>query len=94
MQISKSLLGNGKPLLRDLNESPNLGQRTRPRNNQQQQKKEKENLWIRGFAVHAHHRMKIKEIEKTDRYVFFARELKKKTIAHEGEGDTNYNWCT
>ena len=39
--------------------------------------------------------MKIKESEKRDKYLDLARKLKKKkTIADDGEGDTNWNWCT
>ncbi len=29
-----------------------------------------------------------------DKYLNFARELKKKTMEHEGDGDTSCNWCT
>ena len=40
------------------------------------------------FAVHADHEVKIKEIEKNDKYLDLGRELK--TMEHEGDGDTNY----
>ena len=43
------------------------------------------------FAVPADHRVKLKEIEKKDKYLDHARELKE-TIEHEHDGDTNYNW--
>ncbi len=46
-----------------------------------------------GFAFPADHRIKFKEIEKRDKYLDIARELKK-TMEHEGDGDTNGYWCT
>ena len=54
---------------------PNLGQKTRPYNNQQQQKKRL--CKIVDFAVPADHRIKLKECEKKDKYLDLARELKK-----------------
>ena len=54
--------------------SPNLGQKTRL-NNQQQQKKG--TCKIADFAVVADHRIKLKECEKKDKYLDLARELKK-----------------
>ena len=33
------------------------------------------------------------ESEKKDKYVDLARELKKKTMEHEGDGDTSCKWC-
>ena len=56
----------------NINRSPNLGQTTRPSNNQQ----EKEN-WTVDFAVPADHRIKLKESEKRDKYLNLARKLKK-----------------
>ena len=56
--------------------SPNLGQKTRLYNNQQQQKK-KRICKIIDFAVPADHRIKLKECEKKDKYLDLARELKK-----------------
>ena len=44
------------------------------------------------FAVAADHRVKIKESEKRDKYSDLARKLKKKTVEHEGDDDTNCNW--
>ena len=35
----------------------------------------------------------MKESEKKDKYVDFARELKK-TVEHESDGDINCNWCS
>ena len=57
--------------------SPNLGQKTRPYNNQQQQKKKERICKIVDFAVPADHRIKLKECEKKDKYLDLARELKK-----------------
>ena len=56
------------------NESPNVGQTTRPHNNQQQKKK---TCKIVDFAVSADHRVKLKESEKKEKYLDLARELKK-----------------
>ena len=56
------------------NRSPNLGQKTRPYNNQQK----KRTCKIVEFAVPADHRIKLKESEKKDKYLDFVRELKKK----------------
>ena len=55
--------------------SLNLVQKTRPYNNQQQQKKRISK--IVNFAVPAVHRIKVKESEKKDKYLDLARELKK-----------------
>ena len=54
------------------NGSPNLGQKTRPYNNQQ-----KKICKTADFAVPADHRIKLKECEKRDKYLDLARELKK-----------------
>ena len=59
--------------LLNTNGSPNVGQRTRPYNNQQN----KDNLQIVDFDVPADHRIKLKECEKRDKYLEIARELKK-----------------
>ena len=40
------------------------------------------------FAVPADHRIKLKEVEKKDKYLDLARELKK-TMEHEGDNYTN-----
>ena len=53
--------------------SPNLGQKTRPYNNQQK----KRTCKIVDFAVLADQRIKLKESEKEDKYLDLARELKK-----------------
>ena len=45
------------------------------------------------FAVLADHRVKLKENEKKDKYLDFAKELKK-TMEHESNIYTNYNWCS
>ena len=54
--------------------SPNLVQKTRPYNNQQQKKR---TCKIVDFAVPADHRIKLTECEKKDKYLDIARELKK-----------------
>ena len=56
------------------NGSPNLGQKTRPYNNQQKKKKICKFI---DFAVPADYRIKLKECEKSDKYLDLARELKK-----------------
>ena len=53
--------------------SPNLGQKTRPYNNQQKKRICK----IVDFAVPADHKIKLNECEKKDEYIDLARELKK-----------------
>ena len=75
--------------LRHTDGSPNLGQKTRLNNNQQK----KRTCKIVNFAVPADHRIKLKECEKTDKYLDLARELKKKTVEHAGDYYTNCNWC-
>ena len=45
------------------------------------------------FVVTVDDRIELKESEKRDEYVDFARELKK-TMEHEVDGDTSSNWCT
>ena len=57
----------------DTNRSPNLGQTTRPYDNQQK----KRTCRIVVFAVPADHRVKLNESEKKDKYLELARELKK-----------------
>ena len=57
------------------NGSPNLGQKTRPYNNQQKKKKKKI-CKIVDFAVPVDYRIKLKEYEKRDKYLDLARELK------------------
>ena len=42
------------------------------------------------FAVLTNLTVKIKESEKIDKYLHFARELKK-AVKHAGDGDTNFN---
>ena len=83
----------------DKNRSPNLGQTTRPCNNQQQKEKKKMNkerkkrTWrIVDFAVLADSRVKLKGSEKKDKYPDLARELKK--LDHKSNGYTNCNGCS
>ena len=47
---------------------------------------------VMDFAVLADYRIKLKECEKKDKYLDLARELKK-TLVHEGDNYTNYDWC-
>ena len=54
--------------------SPNLGQKTRPYNNQQ---KKKGICKIVDFAVSVDHRIKLKACEKKDKYLDLAKELTK-----------------
>ena len=44
------------------------------------------------FAVPADSKIKLKECEKKDKYLYFARELKK-SVEHAGDNYTNCNWC-
>ena len=52
---------------------PNLGQKTRPYNNQKKKKKKKKISNIVDFAVPADHRIKLKECEKRNKYLNLAR---------------------
>ena len=54
--------------------------------------KKKRTCKIVDFTVPADHRIKLKECEKKDKYLDFARELKK-TMEHAGDNYTNCNWC-
>ena len=45
------------------------------------------------FAVPTDHTGKIKESEKINKYQDLTRELKKKTVEHEGDHLTNCCWC-
>ena len=57
-------------------------------------KKKKRTCKIVDFAVLPDHRIKRKESEKKDKYLDLARELKKKTMEHEGDDYTYCDWCT
>ena len=59
-------------------------------NNKNKKRKKKRICRIVDFAALAVHRVKLKESEKTDKYLDFVRELK--TMEHESDGDTNCNW--
>ena len=72
------------------NGSPNLGQKTRPNNYQQQKKR---TCKIVDFAVAAYHRIKMKKTEKKYKYLDHARKMKKKTIEHADDNYTNCDWC-
>ena len=56
-------------------------------------KKKKRICHLLDFAILADHRVKIKESEKTDKYLDLAWEMKK-AVKHEGDGDTNCSWYT
>ena len=43
------------------------------------------------FVVPDEPRIKLKESEKKDKYLDLARELKKKTMEHEGDNYTNHD---
>ena len=43
-------------------------------------------------AVPSDHSLKIKEIEKGDKYLELAKDLKN-IMKHKGHTDTNFNWC-
>ena len=73
---------------RDKNRLPNLGQTTRPGDSQQ--KGEPAELWILLFRLTIG--SGVKESEKKDKYLDFAREVKK-TMEEETDSDTNCNWC-
>ena len=46
------------------------------------------------LVVPATHSVKLKESENRDKDPYIAWELKKKkTMRHESNGHTNYNWC-
>ena len=45
------------------------------------------------FPIPADHRVKLKKIEKKDKYLDVARE-EKKTVEHESKGYTNCRWCS
>ena len=55
-------------------------------------KEKKRTCRIVDLAATADRRVKLKESEKKDEYFDFARELKK-TVEHESDVYTNYNWC-
>ena len=71
--------------------SPNLGQKTKPYNNQQKKKK-KRICKIVDFAVPADHRINLKEYERKDKYLDLARKLKR-TMENEGDDCANCDWC-
>ena len=52
--------------------------------------KKKRTCHLLNFILWVDHRMKIKESEKINQYLDFARELKK-TVEPEGDSDTNCN---
>ena len=73
----------------DKNGSLNIGQTTRPNNNQQT----KRSCWNVDFIVPADHWIKLKESEKKYKYQDLAWEFKK-TVKHERDDYTNCNGCS
>ena len=77
----------------DTNRLFNFSKTTRPSDNQQRQKKKKKRepteYWL---SVPADDSVKLKESEKRDKYLEFARELQK-TMEHESDGDSYCYWC-
>ena len=61
------------------------------RSSDSQQKKR--TYQIVDFTVPADHRVKLKEGKKRDKFLDLAWELKK-NMEHEGDSNTNCNWCT
>ena len=61
-------------------------------------KKKKRICRIVNLAVQVDYRVKLKEIEKKDKYPDFAWELEKKKqkqiVEHESDGHTNCRWCS
>ena len=55
-------------------------------------KKKKRTCKIVDFVIPVDHRIKLKENEKKDKCLDFARELKK-TMGDEGDDYTNHDWC-
>ena len=81
----------------DTNRSPNLGQSTKLSDCQQK----KRTCRIVDFVVPTNNRVILKESEERERDREREKEIprpcsrtKKKTMEHDGDVDTNYNWCT
>ena len=64
------------------NWSPNLGETTRPSDNQQKRM----TGWIVNFAVPTDHGLKLKENEKKDNYLDLTRELEKNCVQYSHQG--------
>ena len=75
----------------DKNKSPNPGQTTIRSDSLQKERTYRPE----DFAVSAGHRVKIKENEKKKKIqILRSLQRTKKAMEHEGDGDTNCNWCT
>ena len=72
----------------------NIGQKTRPYDNQKRKKngKKRRTCKIVDFAVLDDHRITLKESEKKDKFLNLAWELKK-TVEHESDNYTKHDWC-
>ena len=55
--------------------------------------KKQKTYWIVEFTALVDHRGKLKVGKKRDKYMDLAKELKKKIIEYESDGDTNCNKC-
>ena len=75
---------------KETNNSLNLGQKTRPSNNSNFKK---QNLPNSRRCRPGGPQNENQRNEKSDKNLDLARELKK-AMEHEGDGDTNCNWCT
>ena len=54
-------------------------------------KKKRRTCWVVDIAVPADHRVKLKENEMRDKYLDLAKDLKKKKLEYEGDGDIRCN---
>ena len=61
-------------------------------NNNNYKKKKKKTCKIIYFAVPVNHRIKLKEIEKKDKFLDIGRGMKT-NMEHEGDDYTNRDWC-
>ena len=49
--------------------------------------------FLMDFAVSAGNKVKIKESEKTNKYLDLVREVKKITVEYKGNGNPSWSWC-
>ena len=68
--------------------------KTKPSSNLKKEKEKTRTCRQVDFDVPVDQRLKIKESDKINKYLDLAREQKKKTVEHEGDGDTNCSRCT
>ena len=53
---------------------------------------QKRESFLENKTHNSDHRIRLKECGKKDKYLDLARELKK-TMEHEGDNNTNCDWC-